>query len=123
MNFTGGHVKNPEIIALTDDWGLWPEFAVRSTGFPVEGLDAFGPDERESLPRYVDFDSPALRRTLTRFAAAAREQLPDAPIEFTEMLPGPEECWLESAAGRHTSELRIVAFDRSTNDPSRTPWS
>jgi hypothetical protein len=26
------------------------------------------------------------------------------------MLPGPDECWLESDAGRHTSELRIVAL-------------
>ena len=32
------------------------------------------------------------------------------PLEFTEMLPGPEECWLPSDAGRHTSELRVVAL-------------
>ena len=31
-------------------------------------------------------------------------------IEFEEMLPGPDECWLESDAGHHTSELRVVAL-------------
>src|SRR3954447_18328384 len=33
------------LVALDGEWGLWPQFAVRSSGFPVEGLDAFGPDE------------------------------------------------------------------------------
>jgi hypothetical protein len=28
------------------------------------------------------------------------------------MLPGPEDCWLASEAGHHTSELRIVATAR-----------
>jgi hypothetical protein len=28
------------------------------------------------------------------------------------MLPGPEDCWLASDAGHHTSELRVVALDR-----------
>jgi hypothetical protein len=66
----------------------------------------------ERKPRYVDFDSPSLRRTLTRFLAPAREHAPGAPVEFTELLPGPGECWLQSSAGRHTSELRVVAVDR-----------
>src|SRR6478609_5823331 len=30
---------------LAAGWNLWPDFAVRSAGFAVEGLDAFGPDE------------------------------------------------------------------------------
>jgi hypothetical protein len=46
---------------------------------------------------------------LSRFIAPAREHAPTAPVEFTEMLPGPEDCWLESDAGHHTSELRVVA--------------
>ena len=67
----------------------------------------------ERKPRYVDFDSPSLCRTLIRFVAPAREQAPNAPVTFTEMLPGPQDCWLESDAGHHTSELRVVAVDRS----------
>ncbi len=66
----------------------------------------------ERKPRYVDFDSPALVRTLNRFLARAREQAPGAPVEFVEMLPGPDECWLESDAGHHTCELRVVAVDQ-----------
>jgi hypothetical protein len=41
------------------------------------------------------------------------DQAPGAPVQFTEMLPGPEECWLQSASGHRTSEPRIVAVDRS----------
>lgn len=67
----------------------------------------------ERKPRYVDFESPSLCRQLVRFVARAREQAPDRPVELTEMLPAPEECWLESAAGHHTSELRVVALDRT----------
>ncbi len=47
---------------------------------------------------------------LSRFSALARENAPAAPAEFTEMLPRPEDCRLESDAGHHTSELRIVAI-------------
>ena len=46
-------------------------------------------------------------RALRRAAAGAGR------VEFTEMLPGPDECWLESDAGRHTSELRVLALDRA----------
>jgi hypothetical protein len=84
-------------VDLTDDWSLWRDFAVRSAGFPVEGLDAFGPDEerrladvardaafreavawqsRESLVRAVDKlaagtpGSPSRRRRWTDVVAA-----------------------------------------------------
>ena len=43
-------------------------------------------------------------------ADALRARPERRSIEFTEMLPGPEECWLESDAGHHTSELRVVAL-------------
>lgn len=66
---------------------------------------------------YIDFESPALRRVLARFVAAARERDPGAPFELTEMLPGPEDCWLETKAGHHTSELRLVAVDRAAPTP------
>jgi hypothetical protein len=66
----------------------------------------------ERKPRFVDFESPSLMRTLARYIARAREQVPGGAVAFTEMLPGPDQCWLESDAGHHTSELRIVALDR-----------
>ena len=48
------------LFPLTGDWSLWRDFAVRSAGFPVAGLDAFGPDESDRLrtvasdPRFVE---------------------------------------------------------------------
>jgi hypothetical protein len=76
----------------------------RDRGLPRR---VFARSPLERKPRYVDFESPSLCRTLLRWVAEA------PAVELTEMLPGPGECWLRSAAGQHTSELRIVAVDRS----------
>jgi hypothetical protein len=81
----------------------------RERGLPRR---VFARSPLERKPRFVDFESPSLLRTLARFAARAREQAPGAEMEFTEMLPDPDGCWLESDAGHHTSELRVVAVDR-----------
>ncbi|MDA0160117.1 lantibiotic dehydratase family protein [Solirubrobacter ginsenosidimutans] len=88
-----------------------PELAAwaRDRGLPRR---VFARSPLERKPRYVDFKSASLTRTLARFVAPAREQAPGAPFEFTEMLPGPQDCWLRSDAGRHTCELRVVARAR-----------
>jgi hypothetical protein len=72
-------------------------------------------------PIYVDLESATLLRVLARFLAPAAEHAPTAPILFTEMLPGPEDCWLEDSNGRYTSELRIVAVDTSRRPHRVTP--
>ena len=37
-------------VPLAGDWALWRDFALRSTGFGIAGLDVFGaPDEQERL--------------------------------------------------------------------------
>jgi hypothetical protein len=64
-------------------------------------------------PIYVDLESPVLLRVLARFVRPAADRTPGAPIAFTEMLPNPDECWLRDANGRYTSELRIVAVDKT----------
>jgi hypothetical protein len=94
-----------EVPATPGDLAAW----ARDRGIPRR---VFARSPLERKPRYVDFESPALCRTLARFLAPARERAPDAPVELTEMLPGPEHCWLESDAGHHTSEVRLVAVDR-----------
>ncbi len=67
----------------------------------------------ERKPMYLDTESPTLSRILCRQARHARET-PAARMEFTEMLPGPDECWLADADGDHyVSELRMVAVDRA----------
>jgi hypothetical protein len=84
---------------LAGDLAAW----ARERGLPRR---VFARSPRERKPRYVDFESPSLCRALKRFAR-------EGVIEFEEMLPGPDECWLESDAGHHTSELRVVALGRS----------
>src|ERR671931_1619087 len=37
-------------VGLAGDWALWRDFAVRSTGFGIDGLEVFGaPDEEDRL--------------------------------------------------------------------------
>ena len=67
----------------------------------------------EAKPVFVDFESAALARNLHRMLARAAATNPDAPVRFAEMLPGPDQCWLEHGAARYTSELRLVAVDRT----------
>jgi hypothetical protein len=68
----------------------------------------------ERKPMYLDVESPTLSRILCRQARHARET-PGTRMEFTEMLPGPDECWLADADGNHyVSELRMVAVDRAS---------
>lgn len=93
---------------LPDDLAAW----ARDQGVPRR---AFARSPLERKPRYVDFESPSLLRAVTRFVALAREQAPAAPVDFTEMLPGPDECWLPGEGGRHTSELRVIAVDRGAS--------
>lgn len=65
----------------------------------------------EAKPVYVDFESPALMRNLGRMLAQAAEADPQGTARFTEMLPGPDQCWLEQDSKRYTCELRLVAVD------------
>jgi hypothetical protein len=97
---TAGDLPEPP-----DELAAW----ARDRGLP-RAVFARSPLERK--PMYIDFESPALRRVLARFASNARERAPQAPFSFEEMLPSPEQCWLETKAGHHTSELRLVAVDR-----------
>jgi len=67
----------------------------------------------ERKPMYLDTESAVLSRILCRQARHARET-PGTRMEFTEMLPGPDECWLSDEDGdRYVSELRMVAVDRA----------
>jgi hypothetical protein len=81
----------------------------RERGLPRR---VFAKSPIEMKPIYVDFDSPALTRILCRQIRRAAAEVPDRPVRFTEMLPGPEDCWLRDEEGRRfTSELRLVAVD------------
>src|SRR5215217_2020361 len=49
MNMAAEQRGTSDHIELTEDWSLWRDFAVRSAGFPVEGLEVFGSDEDARL--------------------------------------------------------------------------
>jgi Lantibiotic dehydratase, N terminus len=52
------------LVALTGDWAVWRDFAVRSAGFPVAGLDVFAaPDESATLGEVAR--DPAFREAVS----------------------------------------------------------
>ena len=61
-----------ELPAAPDELAAW----ARERGLPRR---VFARSPLERKPRYVDFESPSLLRTLVRFLAPAREQAPAAP--------------------------------------------
>jgi hypothetical protein len=68
----------------------------------------------ERKPMYFDTESTILGRILCRQARQAADFDPEARMRFSEMLPGPEQCWLDDPDGnRYVAELRLVAVDRS----------
>jgi Lantibiotic dehydratase, N terminus len=103
----GWSIPATEIPERADDVGAF----ARDRGMPRR-LFMKSPLERK--PMYLDTESATLSRILCRQARHAREQ-PGARMEFTEMLPGPDECWLTDAEGNHyVSELRIAAVDAAS---------
>ena len=74
------------------------------------------PDERK--PTYLDVESTVLARVFCRQIrrrADSAEQL----VAVSEMLPRPEDCWLELDGERYTSELRMVAVDLTRRGHAR----
>jgi hypothetical protein len=66
----------------------------------------FARSPNEVKPVYVDLQSPALIEVLARQARGADG------LSVTEMLPTPEQTWLEDSAGeRFVAELRMLAVD------------
>jgi hypothetical protein len=59
----------------------------------------------EPKPLYVDLDAPLLVRQLCRMTRSG-----NAIVEVSEMLPGPDQLWLDIAGHGHTAELRYAVF-------------
>lgn len=68
----------------------------------------------ERKPFLLDLDSAVLGRIAARHIRHAAGEDGDRNVRFTEMLPGPGECWLTGPeGGSYAAELRLVAVDRS----------
>ncbi len=105
----GWSVPAGEVPQHADDV---PAFA-RDRGMPRR---VFTKSPLERKPMYLDVESPVLGRILCRQARKAAESSPHDRIRFTEMLPGPHECWLADPDGRrYVSELRVVAVDEAAS--------
>src|SRR6266508_4086650 len=52
------------LVPLRGDWALRRDFAVRSAGFPVAGLDAFGTDDERARLHHIAVD-PGFREAVT----------------------------------------------------------
>ncbi|MFC5835026.1 hypothetical protein [Nonomuraea insulae] len=68
---------------------------------------------RERAPFYVDTRSPALIEGLARLAGAADR------VTMSEVLPGPDECWLREGQQRFAAELRCFYMRGAGRDRSR----
>lgn len=71
-------------------------------GFPRH---TFAKLSHEPKPVYLDWTSPLLVR---QFARLTRGMSPDAHVEISEMLPGPEDLWLDVDGKRRTCEIRCA---------------
>lgn len=100
------------IPAEAVDFAAW----ARTRGLPRR---IFCRPPGEAKPVYADLDSPLLTNSLHRMLRRVADRDPAAPVRFTEMLPGPDECWLEHEGARYTSELRLVAVDLSRREAGR----
>ena len=94
------------VPAEAGDFASW----ARAQGMPRR---LFCRPPGEAKPVFVDLDSQLLTNSLHRMLRRVAMDNPVASVRFTEMLPGPEECWLEHEGARYTSELRLVAVDLS----------
>lgn len=75
----------------------------------------------EIKPFYVDLTSPLYVKALCKSARSALARDPDARLTVSELLPTPEDAWLQDAQGhRYCSELRFQVRDPVPARPSST---
>lgn len=82
----------------------------RELGLPERVFVRIG---TETKPCYFDLSSPLYARVLCNMlGAAARDGGPETTVGISELLPGPDQAWLDDADGqRYSSELRLQIRD------------
>ncbi len=83
---------------------------MKSRGLPQK---MFVKSALETKPFYVDMESPMLVEILCRAARRMNSSGGEGQaLIFSEMLPGPQQLWLQDAKGAsYTSELRFAVVD------------
>jgi hypothetical protein len=121
------HVPRVELGEATYQRARWEvDLAALSR---TNGLELFLEVQREAAahgwPRFlfgrvVSERKPILLDTRSPFAAELLRHLvhQDTRVIFEEMLPGPDELWLQDARGRYTFELRVQAQRTGAGDPA-----
>ena len=89
--------------------------AVRDAGVPRH---VFTLSAAERKPVYIDFESPALQRLFAHLVRRAEAQR--RTIDVTEMMPRPDELWIETEQGAMTSELRLAVV--RSGPAARRAW-
>ncbi len=81
---SGSTQRSAHLVPLTREWALWRDFAVRSAGFPVDGLDAFGEGDEHARLGGVARDA-AFREAVTW---QSREALASAVQKLADEVGG-----------------------------------
>jgi hypothetical protein len=69
----------------------------------------------EVKPIFVDFENVFTINALAKYVRKLQASDPEAKVAISEMLPSLDRLWLADRDGkRYTSELRLVAVDRTT---------
>ena len=98
-------------MELTREWDLWPEFAVRSSGFPVEGLDVFGPGEEQRLARVAR--DPAFREAVAWQSRESLTRAVDKLAAGAAGSPSKQRRWTDVVAGywqRYCAKNDTIGF-------------
>jgi hypothetical protein len=94
--------RDDKVVELATGWALWRDFAVRSAGFPVSGLEAFGSGDESARLRSVARD-PGFREAVNWQNRAA---LANAVVKVAENVP------TKPAAARRREEIVASYWQR-----------
>ena len=100
--------RDDKVVELATGWALWRDFAVRSAGFPVSGLEAFGSGDESARLRSVARDR-GFREAVNWQNPAA---LANAVVKVAENVPTKP-----AAARRRSAASRCERAPSSADEP------
>jgi hypothetical protein len=105
------------LVIAREQWSMTPP------EMPFAQLsDAFARSSLGEKPLYVDLHSPPLVDLLAKRVRDLRDES-EPWLTISEMLPGPDGCWLHDRDGRRlTSEIRLTAVDTRPWREQAIPW-